>query len=125
MRPAAPKSAAIGGTLGDQQLHESHGVEVIEVIRGSDHLPPDPWLRLGKGDVLVVQGESSRIARLLKAPEYQIRDELRVDEGTLRSVDLVMVEVVLSRNSALIGRTPADVALFREYGLSILAVAST
>jgi len=117
-----PQSDAIGQALGDLSLEEKHGVEVVEIVRGSEHLAPSPWVRLGQGDVLIVQGASSRIARLLKTPSYEVLQELAIDQGTLRSVDLVMVEVVLARQSDLVGRTPADVNLFSEYGLSLLAV---
>jgi len=97
-------------------------VTVLGVIRGGDHLPPGPYLTLEPEDVLIVQGPISHISALMARPGVEVREELRVQDQTLRSVDLRMVEALIATGSRLAGRSLAELEFPKRYGLSVLAI---
>jgi di/tricarboxylate transporter len=119
---AAPGSALTGRTLGELDLPGRHDVTVLAIIRGGEHLPPSPWLKLYEGDVFVVQGVISKITEMLQRPDFQVREELKVGDKTLRSVDLRMVEALVAPNSDLEGTTLERLDFHHRYGLSVLAI---
>jgi di/tricarboxylate transporter len=52
---AEPDSALVGKTLAELDL-PGREVNLLQVIRGEEFLPPSSWLRIQAGDVLVIQG---------------------------------------------------------------------
>jgi di/tricarboxylate transporter len=119
---AAPGSEMIGCPLGELPAVRERKVTVLEIIRGEDRIPPNGWVRILAGDVLVVQGRVSQIAGFLRQPGFELREELKIGERTLRSVDLHMVEGVVTPNSDLEGQTLEEVDFQQTFGVSVLAV---
>ena len=118
-----PGAEVIGRTLDESDLAGRHAVRLLQVFRNHEHLPPEPWLRIEPGDVLVVQGSVSRITRLLAQPGFDVREELRVGEKTLRSLDLHMVECLIVPGSPLEGQSLNAIDFSQRYqGLSVLAI---
>lgn len=119
---AAPGSGFAGRTLEELDLAGRHHVTVLNVIRDGVPVPPTPGLRLGGNDVLVIQGRIGKITDLLGHPGLQVKQELRIGDRTLRSVDLRMVEALLAPGSALLGKILEEVDLEGGFGVSVLAV---
>jgi di/tricarboxylate transporter len=116
-------NAVAGKTLAQARLAETHDVTVLGVIRGSERHAASPLLLLREGDVLIVQGRIARITKLLSRPEFAVREELKLGDKTLRSVDLRMVECLVAPGSLLDGRSLEDVAFqlrFPELGVIAL-----
>jgi di/tricarboxylate transporter len=59
---------------------------------------------------------------LLKSPDFQLMEELKIGERTLRSLDLITVEALLSPNSRYTGRTLQNTNFGRDYGFSVLGI---
>ncbi|MCB9877599.1 MAG: SLC13 family permease [Planctomycetes bacterium] len=117
---AEPGSDIVGKTLGELDL-PGKDVTVLQVIRGKEFLPPQPWLKVQPKDVLVIQGRITAITDALHQG-LSVKEELKVDDKTLRSADLRMVEAILSPDSELIGHSLRDLDFHHRYGVSPLAI---
>lgn len=117
---AEPDSEIVGRTLGELDL-PGRDVTVLQVIRGNEFLPPNPWVKVQPKDVLVIQGRITAITDALHRG-LSVKEELKVDDKTLRSADLRMVEAILPPDSDLIGRSLRDLDFHHRYGVSPLAI---
>lgn len=117
---AEPGSQFVGRTLAELDL-PGREVTVLQVIRGAEFLPPSPWLKVLPHDVLVIQGRITAITDALQQG-LKVKEELRVDDKTLRSADLRMVEAILPPDSELLGQSLRDLDFHRRYGVSPLAI---
>ncbi len=117
---AEPGSGLVGKTLAEIDL-PGKDVTVLQVIRGEQFLPPNPWLRIQPQDVLVIQGRITAITDALTSG-LKVREELRIDDKTLRSADLRMVEAILPPDSELLRHSLRDLDFHHRYGVSPLAI---
>ena len=46
-------------------------------------MPPNGWMKLHPGDALIMQGAVPTIASLLKSPDFQFMEEVKIGEKTL------------------------------------------
>ncbi len=116
-------SEIIGKPL--QELHFGHeyDITIIGIVRdGKTLFSPPPTLTIRENDVLMVQGGVENIISLRKEKKLQLLNELRIEEGTLRSIDLVMAELVLLPNNEFSGQTIREIDLRDDYGVTILAL---
>lgn len=118
---AQPGSDVVGKALAELDL-PSRDVTVLQVIRGTQFLPPNPMVRIQPGDVLVIQGRVTAITDVLRAPGLSVKEELKIDDKTLRSADLRMVEAILPPDSSLLRQSLRDVDFHHRYGISPLAI---
>jgi len=119
---AAPGSELVGKALTDLDVVQKNEVTVLQVVRGKRFLPPAPWLRIEAGDVLVIQGRVDAIAEVVASPGMTAREELKIDDKTLRSADLRIVEAILPPDSQFEGRSLRQLDFHRQYGVSPLAI---
>jgi di/tricarboxylate transporter len=117
-----PKSSTVGKTLDELTWGKRQDLTVLEVIRGNDRMPARGWIRLEPGDVLVTQGPVPTIGQLLKSPDFQLKEEIKIGDRTLRSVDLVTVEALLSPASSYAGSTLQEVDFSRDYGFTVMGI---
>jgi di/tricarboxylate transporter len=117
---AEPGSSFVGRTLAELDL-PGKDVTVLQVIRGKEFLPPSPWLKVQPNDVLVIQGRITAITEALNKG-LKVKEELRVDDKTLRSADLRMVEAILPPDCELLGHSLRDLDFHHRYGVSPLAI---
>ncbi|MFO1077467.1 MAG: SLC13 family permease [Planctomycetota bacterium] len=118
---AEAESDVVGKTLAELDL-QAREVTLLQVIRGGEFLPPSPWLRVQAGDVLVIQGRITAITDVLTRPGMRVREELKIDDKTLRSADLRMVEAILPPDSNLVQQSLRDLDFHHRYGVSPLAI---
>ena len=117
---AEPGSAYVGRTLAEIDL-PGRDVTVLQVIRSGAFLPPGGHLRIEPNDVLVLQGRIPAIAQALQQG-LKVKEELKVDDKTLRSADLRMVEAILPPDSEFLHRSLKELAFHKRYGVSPLAI---
>jgi len=117
-----PESTTVGKTLDQLEWSRRADLTVVEVIRGKDRIPAAGWVRLQPGDVLIMQGAVPTIGQLLQSSDFKLQEELRINDKTLRSVDLVTVEGLLSPSSNYIGNTLQQVDFGRDYGFTVLGI---
>jgi di/tricarboxylate transporter len=117
-----PQSATVGKTLSELSWWKRTDLTVVEVIRGDERLPASWWIKLQPGDVLILQGPVPTIGDLLKSPDFQLKEELKINNQTLHSVDLVTVEALLAPNSDYIGGTLEQTDFYRDYGFTVMGI---
>src|SRR5439155_8285509 len=117
-----PQSDTVGKTLDQLHWMQRADLTVMEVIRGDERMPARGWMKLQPGDVLIMQGPVPTIGELLKSPDFQLKEELKIDDQTLHSVDLVTVEALLGPNSNYIGNTLEQMDFSHEYGFTVMGI---
>jgi di/tricarboxylate transporter len=117
---AAPDSKHVGRTLAEIDL-QARDVTVLQVIRGSQMLSPSGHLRIEANDVLVLQGRIPAITQALQSG-LVVKEELKIDDKTLRSADLRMVEAILPPDSVFLHHSLRELDFHRRYGVSPLAI---
>jgi di/tricarboxylate transporter len=117
-----PQSATVGKALNQLAWWKRSDLTVMEVVRGQERLPASEWIKLLPGDVLIVQGPVPTIGDLLKSPDFQLKEELKIDRQTLHSVDLVTAEALLTPNSDYLGATLEQMDFSRDYGFTVMGI---
>jgi di/tricarboxylate transporter len=100
-----PQSTTVGLTLDQLDWAKRQDVTIVGVIREGERMPPNGWMKLHPGDALIMQGAVPTIGNLLKSADFAFMEEVKIGEKTLRSLDLITVEALLSPNSRYTGRT--------------------
>lgn len=117
-----PQSTIIGSRLDQLEWAKRQDITIVGVIREGERMPPNGWMKLHPGDALIMQGAVPTMSGLLKSPDFQLMEELKIGERTLRSLDLITVEALLSPNSRYTGRTLQNTNFGRDYGFSVLGI---
>jgi di/tricarboxylate transporter len=117
-----PQSATVGKALHELAWWQRNDLTVVELIRGNERIPAASWLKLQAGDVLIMQGPVPTIGDLLKSPDFQLKEEVKIDDQTLRSVDLVTVEALLAPHSDYLGNTLEQMDFSHEYGFTVMGI---
>ena len=117
-----PQSTTVGLTLDQLDWAKRQDITIVGVIREGERMPPNGWMKLHPGDALIMQGAVPTIGSLLKSPGFQFMEEVKIGEKTLRSLDLITVEALLSPNSRYTGRTMQQTNFGRDYGFSVLGI---
>jgi di/tricarboxylate transporter len=117
-----PQSTTVGLTLDQLDWGKRPDVTIVGVIREGERMPPNGWMKLHPGDALIMQGAVPTIGSLLKSPDFEFMEEVKIGEKTLRSLDLITVEALLSPNSRYTGRTMQQTNFGRDYGFSVLGI---
>jgi di/tricarboxylate transporter len=117
-----PQSATVGKSLDQLGWWKRSDLTVVELIRGQERIPPSRRLSLLPGDVLVMQGPVPTIGDLLKSPDFQLKEEVKMDNQTLRSVDLVTVEALLAPKSDYLGNTLEQMDFSHEFGFTVMGI---
>jgi di/tricarboxylate transporter len=117
-----PSSNLLGKALQQIELLRHNDLSLVEIIRGDQRLPPSGWLRIQSEDVFVLQGSVPLIGQLLQSSDFVFKEELRLNDRTLRSVDLVTVEALIGPRSDYAGRTLKEMNFSEDYGFSVLGV---
>ena len=109
-------------TVADLKLAEA-GVKLMAIAAGGDrHEAPLPDAALRAGDVLILEGESEALDRMLAhAPLKAAREGREVEKGEATE-EMRSVEAVVQRRSVLVGGSAQRLALKQQYGVNLLAV---
>jgi len=114
-------SPLVDTSIEDSRLGELVGLTVAGLIRdGETHLAVSPQEVLRADDRLLIGGDPERLVTLVELGEVRFESEL--EETSLESEEVGMVEAALAPRSAAIGRTLADLEFQSRYGLIALAL---
>jgi di/tricarboxylate transporter len=117
-----PQSATVGKPLRELSWWKRTDMSVLQIVRGRETIPATDWVRLQAGDVLIVQGPVPTIGDLLKSADFKLKEELKINDQTLHSVDLVTVEALLSPNSDYVGNTLEQMDFSHDYGFTVMGI---
>lgn len=115
-----PESPYASRTVGELEAAGA-AVRVATVIRERfRRLPPSPGLPLRPGDVLLLEGEPEELERLQARAGLVLAGETQAAKSQAEQAGVV--EGVVTGDSSLVGRTPAELDLRAHHGVALLAV---
>lgn len=115
---------AIGQTiLAIEAKAAEQDVTVIGLVRGDSRLFSGiRYLPIAAGDALVIEGAPDAIAKFAATFTFTLTGTDGTRAPLLTAPDTVVTEVVITRNSELIGRTARMVGFARRFGINLLGV---
>ncbi|MEZ4599073.1 MAG: SLC13 family permease [Syntrophotaleaceae bacterium] len=113
-------SSSVGKIVEDLDWSKRSDLAIIDALRQGQRIPR--WFRLEPGDVLIMKGPPHTIQELLKSTDFQLVGEVKMDQKTLRSVNLVTVEALLAPNSFYQGATFAQMDFSRFYRFTLIGI---
>jgi di/tricarboxylate transporter len=115
------QSTVMGRPLGDLLKLGDNEVVATAVLRGSARMSPFPDLILREDDSILLEGRSSALERAISRAKLQLSGKVLRESGQPLQ-DLVSIECVISRQSALAGLSARELALSYTRGVNLLAV---
>jgi di/tricarboxylate transporter len=116
-----PQSPLVGKTIADvQRLADGQGM-VTAVLRAGRRMPPLPDVVLREADLLLLEGRPEGLDRMVAGAGLTLAKDRR-PEAEEPEDEVGAVEAVVGESSRLVGLTAKDVALFRSFGVNLLAV---
>jgi di/tricarboxylate transporter len=99
-------------------------IAIIALIRKKQRIRvPSSRRKLRVGDALVVRGDSEELKMLVDSAELELVGGLEDEELYLEADEVTVVEVVITSNSLMEGKTASSLELHSNYGANLLAVA--
>ncbi len=109
--------------LVESNLRDNFGLNVIAIERdGEKTLSPLPDFVLKQGDVMLVEGNLEEFQKIDVEPFLEILPMPGYNAQDLETSSIVILEVVLSPRSRLIGNTLKDAHFREKFGMTVLAV---
>jgi len=116
-------SILIDRRLDESSLREKYQINIIAIERsGEQVLSPTPDFVLQQGDVMLVEGRLEEFRQRDVEPYLEIQPMPLYRERDLESAEILILEVVLSPRSQLIGQTLKEAHFREKYGMTALAV---
>lgn len=120
-------SPVAGKTVGEFEKMAEDEVEVLMIVRewGGRYAPADKSV-LRPGDTLLIEGEPKALEAIVSEAKLElVRDDEDKEKEKAKDTptdDIGVMEAVVGEDSLLNGRTPRDIRLSDQYGVSLLAV---
>ncbi len=117
-----PDSPLIGQLIFTSDL-TSLNFRILNVIRGGDNFLPDFRTRIQARDILLVEGNLDNLIKVKETKGIQIMADV-ILEKDLVTDNIRLAELLVIRQSNLIGHTVREVNFLQRYGLVVIAVSS-
>ncbi|MEZ4522295.1 MAG: SLC13 family permease [Thermomicrobiales bacterium] len=116
-------SSFAGSTIAEARIRQEFGVQILEIIRGQQHIVS---LRgdtdLLAGDILVVSGSADELVAIRDDPRLQIEAQARLEDTNQLPGEIRLLEVVIGPNSDLIGGTLISTNFRNRYDTTVIAM---
>ncbi|MDQ3064146.1 MAG: SLC13 family permease, partial [Acidobacteriota bacterium] len=118
-----PSSHLIGQTLGEANINLELDLTVLGIIRGEEQkIAPSPNEPIEEGDLLIVEGKLANILNVKSEAGLEIRADFKLRDRDLESGDVELLEVMVMRDSSLVGQTLKSANFRQSYDLTVLAI---
>jgi di/tricarboxylate transporter len=118
-----PSSHLIGQTLGEANINLELDLTVLGIIRGEEQkIAPSPNEQIEGGDLLIVEGKLANILNVKSEAGLEIRADFKLNDRDLESGDVELLEVMVMRDSSLVGQTLKSANFRQSYDLTVLAI---
>jgi di/tricarboxylate transporter len=118
-----PGSPLAGRSLREARLAAAFGISVLGIRRGDVQVRiPEPEATLEEGDLLILEGRPFDLTVLRGLQTLAVERDARFDLRELEDGPLGVVEVLLSPQTTLAGRTLRQLRLRERFGVSVLAI---
>ncbi|MEO7297627.1 MAG: SLC13 family permease [Verrucomicrobiota bacterium] len=96
--------------------------QILGMVRGKKRFMPDKATVIEAEDILIVKGKVDELMKVKSTAGIEIKAELKLDDPSLQSEDVKIVEVLVNPRSNLIGRSLKEISFRQRFGLTVLAV---
>ncbi len=118
-----PGSQLIGKTLGEADINVELDLNVLGIIRGKEQrIAPSPNERVNEGDLLIVEGKLANILNVKAEAGLEIKADFELNDRALESDEIELFEVMIMRDSRLVGQNLKTVNFRQIYDLTVLAI---
>jgi di/tricarboxylate transporter len=122
-----PGSRLLGRSVAEARLGEKHGVFVLELLRGEEHVWAPRAERVREGDVLLVRGDWSKLSALKDDLGLEIDPEFTLSDQSFSAGDgdgdgRAFAELMVAPNSRFVGATIASLDFHWHYNATVLAM---
>jgi di/tricarboxylate transporter len=118
-----PGSHLIGKTLGEANLNLELDLNVLGIIRGKEQrIAPNSNEVIGEGDLLIVEGTLANILNVKGEVGLEIKADFELNDRDLESGEIELFEIMVMRDSRLVGNTLKTINFRRSYDLTVLAI---
>jgi di/tricarboxylate transporter len=118
-----PDSPLVGQTLGEANIGTDLELNVLGIIRDDDRIAnPSPSERIQRRDRLIVEGTISDILRVKEEIGLEIKPDFSLNDVLLEGGNVELFEVMVQRDSDLVGQTLKTLRFRQNYDLTVLAI---
>lgn len=118
-----PSSNLIGKTLGEANINMELDLTVLGIIRVNEQrIAPSPSAQILGGDLLIVEGKLANILNIKSEAGLEIKADFKLNDRDLESGEVELFEVMVMRDSRLVGQTLKTMSFRQMYDLTVLAI---
>ena len=118
-----PNSNLIGKTLGEANINMELDLSVLGIIRGDEQrIAPSRNERIQEDDLLIVEGKLANILNVKAEAGLEIKADFKLNDRDLESGEVELFEVMIMRESRLVGQNLKTMNFRRMYDLTVLAI---
>jgi len=115
-------SPLLGKSVAEARLTEKYGVYVLELLHGEEKSWAPRAQKLAAGDVLLVNGDWTRLMSLKDEAGLALEPEFSLRDGVFADADLTLAEVMVAPGSRFVGQTLAQLDFQWNYNAAPLAI---
>lgn len=120
-----PESTLVGQRIFESDLARK-GFRILKVLREHDGeeetLMPGPRTTFQAHDTVLVEGKLDELLAVKKTAGIEIHPELKLGDLDLQSDEIKVVQMLVTPQSDLIGRTLKEANFRERYGITVLAI---
>lgn len=118
-----PESPFVGKTLGEANISTSLELTVLGIVRGDERIvAPGSNERIQRRDSLIVEGTITDILRVKEESGLEIKPDFMLNDVLLEGGSVELFEVIVMRDSELVGQTLKSLRFRQNYDLTVLAI---
>lgn len=117
-----PESNLVGKTLGEANLNSELDLNVLGIIRDKEKIPLTAKERIKSRDLLIVEGTITDILSVKEKVGLEIKPEFFLSDNILETDEIELFEVMVMRESPLVGQTLKATNFRQNYNLTVLAI---
>ncbi len=118
-----PESHLVGKKLSEANINLELDLSVLGIIRGEEQrIAPQANERIQSGDLLIVEGKIANILNVKAEIGLQIKADFKLSDVDLQSDDIELFEVMVMRDSRLVGQNLRTLNFRHIYDLTVLAI---
>ncbi|HEY8563744.1 MAG TPA: SLC13 family permease [Pyrinomonadaceae bacterium] len=118
-----PGSQLIGKTLGEANLNMELDLNVLGIVRGKEtKIAPSARERIELNDLLIVEGRLANILNVKTEAGLEIKADFKLNDAVLEGGSIELFEVMVMRDSLLVGQTLKSIRFRQTYDLTVLAI---
>jgi di/tricarboxylate transporter len=118
-----PDSHLIGKTLAEANINLELDLNVLGIVRGGEQrIAPRSTERIEEGDLLIVEGRLANILNVKSEAGLEIEPNFKLNDQLLESDEIELFEVMIMRDSQLVGQNLKTLNFRQKYELTVLAI---